>query len=160
FPNCDIILEMKKVEFISNSSKETKKLGKYFVSQILKILPLDKALVISLTGELGSGKTTFIQGMSEGLKIKAQINSPSFVIMKKFDLLFREVKSFYHFDLWRITKKDLLDLGFEEILKDPSNIVVLEWAEKAQDILPKDSISIEFKHLSLNQRKIIFKFPI
>jgi tRNA threonylcarbamoyladenosine biosynthesis protein TsaE len=160
FPNCGIILEMKKIEFISDSSKETQELGKYFISQILKILPLDKALVISLTGDLGSGKTTFIQGISKGLKIKQQINSPSFVIMKKFKLPYKKIKNFYHFDLWRITKEDLLSLGFKEILNDPSNIVVLEWAEKAQDILPQSSILIEFRHLSLNKRKIIFKFPI
>ena len=48
FPNCGIILEMKKIEFISDSSKETQELEKYFISQILKVLPLDKALVISL----------------------------------------------------------------------------------------------------------------
>jgi len=85
---------MKKIEFITDSSKETQELGKYFISQILKILPLDKALVISLTGDLGSGKTTFIQGMSKGLKIKEQINSPSFVIMKKFELPYKKSKIF------------------------------------------------------------------
>jgi len=121
----------------------------------------EKAIVIGLTGELGSGKTTFLQGFAKGLGIKEKILSPTFVIMRKFKI--RENSwsnsckfvNYYHIDCYRIEKpKEILSLGFKEIISNPQNIVAVEWADRIREILPKDTFWLKFKIISKNSRKI------
>ncbi len=127
------------------------KVGKYLSNEILKeILENKKAIVIGLEGDLGSGKTTFVQGIAKGLGIKGKITSPTFVIMKKYDFL-------YHIDCYRIKSKDLLELDFKEIIKQSGNIVVIEWAERIKKVLPKDVIWMKFEYLDKDKRKIIYE---
>lgn len=114
-----------------------------------------RAVVIGLEGELGSAKTTFIQGMAEELGIKEAVNSPTFVIFKKYAVNSAAIRWFYHFDCYRIdSEKDILALGFKEIVSQPENLVVIEWAEKIKKILPKDCLIIRFSHLEENKRRI------
>ncbi len=97
------------------------------------------ALILSLEGDLGGGKTTFLQGFAKGLGIKEKILSPTFVIMRKSKIKNQKSKfnNFYHIDCYRIQKpKEILDLGWKEIIKNPRNIVAVEWAEKISKILP------------------------
>lgn len=133
------------VEIVTKSSAETKKLAQ-ILAEFIK-----PPLVIGLEGELGSGKTTFIQGLAKGLGIREKILSPTFVLMKK-------IFHFYHIDCYRLNKpKDLLDLELKRILKDPKNIVVIEWADKVKKILPKENyLQIKFKHIDAKKRKISF----
>jgi tRNA threonylcarbamoyladenosine biosynthesis protein TsaE len=116
------------------------------------------ALVLGLKGDLGAGKTTFIQGLAEGLKIKEPILSPTFVILKRFDLSGRSagrLKNLYHMDCYRIDgAEDLVGINFEEIIKDKGNLIVIEWAEKIKEILPEDSVWLKFDHLGGDRRKI------
>jgi len=127
------------------------KVGKYLSNEILKeILENKKAIVIGLEGDLGSGKTTFVQGIAKGLGIKGKITSPTFVIMRKYDFL-------YHIDCYRIKSKDLLELDFKEIIKQSGNIVVIEWAERIKKVLPKDVIWMKFEYLDKDKRKIIYE---
>jgi len=89
---------------------------------------------------LGSGKTTFVQGFLRGLGIKKKITSPTFVIAKNY-------KQAYHIDCYRIKKADeLLKLGLREVLENPQNIVLIEWAEKIKKILPKNFVWLKFEH--------------
>jgi len=135
------------MEIITENAKETQKVGEILAQEIAKSKTANrKALVIGLEGELGSGKTTFIQGLAKGLKIKERITSPTFVIIRK-------IGWFYHIDCYRVKPRDLLDLGFKEIISRP-NLVVIEWAERARKILPKNSLWIKFKHLGQGKRKI------
>lgn len=133
---------------ITKSSKETQKLGQDLAkSKNIRFL--------ALFGNLGSGKTTFAQGFAKGLGIGERIISPSFIIVRKYEL---ENRNFYHIDLYRIeNQNDIRGLGLEEIFNDPQNIVVIEWAEKMKDLLPKKRIEIYFDYLKENQRKITFK---
>ncbi len=101
--------------------------------------------VIALVGELGAGKTTFTQGFARGLGIKDKIISPTFVLI-------RQHGNFYHIDLYRLN--DFKDLGLEEILSNKNNIVLIEWAEKIKDLLPKNTIWIYFKIIKNNKREI------
>lgn len=135
---------MNNIEIITENAKETQRVGEILAQEIKKG---QKALIIGLEGELGSGKTTFIQGLAKGLKIKERITSPTFVIMKK-------IGWFYHIDCYRVKSKDLLDLGFREIISQP-NLVVIEWAEKIKKILPKNTFWIKFEYLDKNKRKMI-----
>lgn len=140
------------LRIVTKSAQETKKAGEFLAQEIIKS---KKTLIIGLEGELGSGKTTFIQGMAKGLKIKERITSPTFVIMKKFKFgPVSHLKYFYHIDCYRVQSKDLLDLGFKEIISQP-NIVVIEWAEKIKKILPKDTFWIRFEYLDKYKREII-----
>ena len=74
------------MEYLTKSPSETKNLGERIAKKVLKTKPKEKAFVIGLIGELGGGKTTFLQGFARGLGIKEKILSPSFVIMKRFDI--------------------------------------------------------------------------
>jgi len=163
---------MKERVEITNNSAETQQLAKDLIKELLldsRVKPENdtmgenrkKAIVIGLEGELGSGKTTFIQGIAEELGIKELVNSPTFVIFKKYAikkqvLSFKfQVSKFYHFDCYRInSEKDILDLGFKEIISQPENLVVVEWAEKIGKIMPKDCLRIKFSHLGEDKRKI------
>lgn len=143
-------------EIITKTAQETKKIGQDLAEKIAKSQPKgNQALVIGLEGELGSGKTTFVQGLAQGLDIKESITSPTFVILKKQELKGGNWKNFYHIDCYRINKSDdLLDLDFKEIISQ-SNIVVVEWAERVKEILPQNTKWIKFEYLSQNKRKII-----
>lgn len=137
------------MEIITQNSRETKKAGGILAEKILKN---KKKVILGLEGDLGSGKTTFIQGLARGLKIKEKIASPTFVIFKKYSV---QKRNFYHIDCYRINSSDdLIDLGFEEILKSDKNIIVIEWAERIKDILPKNILWIKFEYLNQNKRKL------
>ena len=151
-----------KKEFITSSPIETKNLAK----EILKFKPKRGAFVIGLKGELGSGKTTFAQGFAKSLGIKERILSPTFVLCKKFQISnpksqtnpksqIPKFKYFYHFDFYRIIKsEEILSLGFKEIISNPKNIVLIEWADKIKKIMPKNTLWINFKLIDKSFRKL------
>lgn len=133
-------------EFFIKNEKETRKIAKILAQEILKS---KKGIIIGLEGELGSGKTTFIKAFAKGLGIKRRLTSPTFVLMKKY-------KNFYHFDCYRIKDyKDILELDFKEIISNPKNIIVIEWAEKIKKILPKHTIWLKFNIVSEKERRVI-----
>lgn len=120
--------------------------------------------VLGLVGELGSGKTVFVKGLAQGLGIKQNITSPTFVLLKPYSLSLPEasrrgIKKFIHADCYRLDKpEELLAIGIEEYLNNPNCITVIEWAEKIKKILPKRTIWINFKfgkkpgrHMSQNK---------
>ena len=134
---------------ITKNERETKKVARMLAQEIIKKpLKTKGAVVIGLQGELGAGKTRFVQGFAKGLGIRQRLTSPTFVLMKKY-------KNLYHIDCYRIDKpKDLLDLDFKEIVSNPDNIILIEWAEKVRKILPKDTIWIKFEIINFKERKI------
>ena len=143
--------------FETNSGKETKKLGEILAKELVKIKTEKTALVLALSGELGAGKTTFVQGLAKGLGIKEKIKSPTFLITKRYALRAKRYKNFYHIDAYRLKKpKDILSLGWREISDDPKNVIVIEWAKHVAKVLPARHIDINFKHISENKRKIEF----
>jgi len=140
---------------ISKSEEETKRIGKE-LAQSTKNLKTEKALVISLFGDLGGGKTTFTQGFGQGLNIREKILSPTFVIMKRFEIQESRFSNFYHIDCYRIKdEKDLSSLEFREILEDSRNIIIVEWAERIQKVLPKQRIDVSFSFVDEKTRKIV-----
>ncbi len=149
-----------KHEYLTIGPSQTKRSGKSLAKKILKISPPKRAVVIGLEGDLGGGKTTFLQGFAKGLGIKEKVLSPTFVIYKKFHIpnsIFQNPKfqNFYHIDCYRVEKpKELLLLGFKKIVSNPQNIVAIEWMEKVKKILPKKIILIKFKFVDKNKRKI------
>ena len=141
-------------KYITKSAFQTKKLGEKLARQVLKNAPKEKAFIIGLKGDLGGGKTCFLQGFAKGLGIKEKILSPTFVILKKF--LCGASGYFYHIDSYRIKNpKELLGLNFKKICAGPKSIVAIEWADRVQKIMPKRSLWIEFEFVSQNTRRII-----
>jgi tRNA threonylcarbamoyladenosine biosynthesis protein TsaE len=148
---------------ITKSAKETKKIASRFARQILRCPKLSlgqgaAAAVIALTGNLGSGKTVFIQGFAKGLSIKENITSSTFVLMRVYALHVMRYARLIHIDAYRIEKpKELIDLGFKNLLCDSKNIILIEWAERIKGILPKDCVIINFEHINKNTRRISIK---
>jgi tRNA threonylcarbamoyladenosine biosynthesis protein TsaE len=154
------------MELRSESAKETKKIGESFAKEILKLSPQKRAVLVCLEGNLGGGKTTFAQGFAKGLGIKEKILSPTFIIYRKSQIPMTKPQSnpksqipsfekLYHFDCYRIKKsEDILELGFREIISNPKNIVLIEWPEKINKILPKNVQWIDFKFVEENIRTI------
>jgi len=137
---------------------ETKKLGFLLAKAVLESGKRRRALVFTLAGELGAGKTNFIQGFAAGLGIEGTVNSPTFVILKKYPLEnLKNIKTFYHIDCYRLgSESDLAQLGVEKILADPANVVAIEWPEIAKNVLPRDALSINFEVFGNDSRRIVF----
>ncbi len=106
--------------------------------------------VITLTGDLGAGKTTFTKGIGKGLDIKRIINSPTFTILKVYEGRL----TLNHFDAYRLEDSDD-DLGFEEIFDD-EGVSVIEWPHFIDDIIPKERLEIEIIKENDNTRTLTF----
>jgi tRNA threonylcarbamoyladenosine biosynthesis protein TsaE len=117
-----------------------------------------KAVVIGLIGDLGSGKTVFAKGFAKGLGVKECVVSPTFVLERIYKLKTKNYKLFIHIDAYRIEKsKEIADLGFKDLIRDCRNIVLIEWADRIKNILPKGCIIVKFEHINKNKRKITIK---
>jgi tRNA threonylcarbamoyladenosine biosynthesis protein TsaE len=149
---------MKKNNLTENSS-QTKTIGKTLAEEIIKLENRKKALVLGLRGDLGGGKTTFMQGFAKGLKIRDKVLSPTFLIMRKFKVNNSGFDFLYHFDCYRcLSEKEVINMDFKKIIDDPKNIVVIEWAEKIKSLLPKTTLWIDFDFIDCNKRKIVINF--
>ena len=147
-----------KITKITNNSLETILFGEEIAKKILKNRQNKKAQILALYGDLGAGKTTFLQGFAKGLGIKERVLSPTFVIFKKFKIQDSFFNLFYHVDCYRLKdSKDLLGLGFEEFSSNSKNIIAIEWAEIIEDILPENKISIHFEFKDEKKRIITIK---
>ncbi len=133
----------------SSSVNETKKIAKQIAKKYLK-----NSRVFTLSGELGVGKTTFVQGFAQALGIKDKVISPTFVIIREHKL--KDSKMLYHVDLYRL--EDTSNIGLEEMLKDPNSIVLVEWSEKLRQQLPKETTKISIKKISENGREILVEY--
>lgn len=126
---------------------ETKKAALNFLKILPKIKDKKRATVIGLYGNLGAGKTTFTQFVAKELGVSRTIISPTFVIERIYGLNKKGVpfKKLIHIDAYRLDNpEELLVLGFKEILKDKNNLILIEWADKVFEILPKDHFKIFF----------------
>ncbi len=110
---------------------------------------------IALTGELGSGKTHFVKGVAAGVGVDSSIRvtSPTYTIMN----VYAGRLPLYHFDLYRLAGSgDVSDLGFEEYFYG-AGVSIVEWAERLQDVLPGERLSVTFDYLDEDVRKITVK---
>ncbi|PKN36743.1 MAG: tRNA (adenosine(37)-N6)-threonylcarbamoyltransferase complex ATPase subunit type 1 TsaE [Deltaproteobacteria bacterium HGW-Deltaproteobacteria-2] len=138
-----------KIEIISASAQET-----WEIAQVIGA-KLREGDVLALSGELGSGKTCFTGGLARGLGVsdKYQITSPTFTLINEYPARCK----LYHFDVYRLNSySEFEDLGYEEYFCG-KGIVVIEWAEKINQILPADSFFISFEYIDENTRKIVIK---
>jgi tRNA threonylcarbamoyladenosine biosynthesis protein TsaE len=146
---------------ISRAPKATLKVASYLAHKLLKLGRGKKARVVALFGELGSGKTVFARGFLKALGVRERIISPTFVFVRTYKLP-RNQGGFaraYHFDLYRVRSLgDLRQIALKEALRHSQNVVLLEWAERAEKILPKDAIRVRFSH-GKNERERVIVMP-
>ena len=147
-----------KIKVISESPKETQKIASFFIQAILRQYnPKRNGLIISLEGPLGGGKTEFLKGIAKFLKLKEKVFSPTFLIMKSFPCKTRFLKTLWHLDFYRIEKsKEIKELDFLGIIKNPQNLIFIEWGNKIKKILPKSHLKIKFKITGENTRILEF----
>ena len=127
-----------------NSEKECKILGRNISNK------LKAGDVISLEGNLGSGKTTFVKGILQGLNYKYDVTSPTFTLINEYDADLKVI----HIDFYRENNiKRWKEIGIDEYMYS-DNLVIIEWGNMINDILPDNIIRIYFEHITLNQRKI------
>ena len=135
---------------ISHSSGETFNIAKKFAKQ------LEPGAVVALYGDLGSGKTTFVQGICKAFEVRDNVSSPTFTLINEYSGRL----PIYHFDFYRIENlHEIWQLGCEEYFQG-DGICLIEWAEKVEKLLPEKRIEIRFKHVapqSPNKRKIIIQ---
>lgn len=142
----------KSKKYLSNSVADTYKLGFELARTF------SGGEVIAMYGDLGAGKTALTQGLAFGLGVKAMVNSPTFNIIKIYEIKGATIKEFAHIDAYRLsTENDLLDIGIEDYLGKSQTVTVIEWANIVEKLLPDHAIKIFFTNISLKQRQIIIK---
>lgn len=142
----------------THSTEETKAVARVFAQELLRD-PLvgKKATVVALIGELGGGKTTFAQGFAQGLDVEGSVKSPTFVLMRRFPLIKKKFSDFYHLDCYRLEKEEeARTVGLPEVIANPRNLVLIEWAERVKNMLPRQTITISFSHVDEHTREINF----
>ncbi len=106
---------------------------------------LSIGMVVAMTGDLGTGKTTFTQGFAKGLGIKERVSSPTFKIVSEY--VGTNIK-LYHIDCYRLkNENEFLMIGGENYLDPTDGITIIEWSEKILKIIPEDSIRLHFKRV-------------
>lgn len=136
-------------KYISNSPRETQDFAKKLAKDFKKT-----GGIIALTGELGAGKTTFVQGFAKGLGIKEKIISPTFVLIRQHKIPNSD-NFLFHIDLYRLEEKvNPKTLGLEDMLKNKENIILIEWGEKIKELSAKETFWINFRKQTNDSRKI------
>jgi tRNA threonylcarbamoyladenosine biosynthesis protein TsaE len=163
------------LDIISHSSAQTQRLG----MRLGNLLQGGELLL--LDGQLGTGKTTFTQGLAQGMDITETINSPTFTLLKEYagrslppseippdgerqakrrqgrSQRLQQGPALYHFDLYRLDDpEEILDLGFEDYFNSGNGACVVEWADKAEALWPAERLHIRMKALSETKRNLLF----
>ena len=174
------------MDIISKNTEDTNKIAKDFLKRITnsKGKLQEKATICGLYGDLGAGKTTFMQYLAKHMGMKRKVNSPTFVIMKKYKLPMLKnsarksflanktkpvsagknlhkmpaFKYLFHLDAYRLkNEKELLHLGWEEIIGDNENLIFIEWPENIIKAMPKKHHRIHISHTKEGHRKFEIK---
>lgn len=138
------------LEKLTSSESETILLGCFFSKY------LSPGDVVALFGDVGSGKTIFVKGVCEGLKVTEPVNSPTFIILNDYTGWMADRKILiHHFDFYRVGKaKDIEELGIDEYVGAADSITLIEWSEHIQDHLREKYWKVVFQKQNENTRKI------
>lgn len=119
------------------------------------LVPTSGASVIALSGDLGAGKTQFAKGVALELGITRTVTSPTFLIMRSYETSRGPWKRLFHFDCYRLDDpEELRALGWDDIVRNPEHIVLIEWAQRVSVLLPPDTMWIDMDVLSPTRRSI------
>ena len=134
---------------ISRSPEETQAAGERLGAR------LEKGAVVACVGELGAGKTCFLQGLARGLGVGSAVTSPTFVLVNEYAGRLRV----HHLDAYRTDSlAELIDIGVEEFLHG-DGVTVIEWADKLRPLLPPSTITVTITGLGDEPRRIVIDAP-
>ncbi|MDP3661722.1 MAG: tRNA (adenosine(37)-N6)-threonylcarbamoyltransferase complex ATPase subunit type 1 TsaE [bacterium] len=142
-----------RITMISKSISNTAQFAQEFLAGLCS--RTDAATIVGLYGDLGSGKTSFVQQVAKILGVHGSVQSPTFVIIKNYKLKIKNFDTLVHIDAYRLDSgADLKKLGWDALAGDPTNLIFIEWAERAADILPLDHARLHFEFVDDTTRKI------
>ena len=135
---------------ISNSPEITETIGQELGTR------LRGGEVIELVSDLGGGKTTFVRGIARGLGSHDAVASPTFTISRQYRT---GELTLYHFDFYRLSEPGIVAAELTEVINDPKAIVVIEWGEIVENVLPVDRLTVTFQSTGETIRQLIFNYP-
>ncbi|MGQ9904379.1 MAG: tRNA (adenosine(37)-N6)-threonylcarbamoyltransferase complex ATPase subunit type 1 TsaE [Anaerolineae bacterium] len=144
------VLEPLSFECVSHSEEQTQRLG----ARLASALPAHA--IIALSGPLGAGKTQFARGVGLGWGASQPLRSPTFTLVQEHHRA-ADDHTLYHIDLYRIEhESDIATLGLDEVLDDETGIAIVEWAERAESLIPDDAIKVKFEIIHESKRRLVF----
>jgi len=129
----------------TQSPEQTERLG-YALAALIP-----SGTVVALRGELASGKTCLVRGMARRYASGVPVHSPTFTLVNEYG----DSPRLYHIDLYRLSREEVADLGYEELF-EPEGITVVEWAERAEGLLPVRRLDIFLEHAGGDRRRLTF----
>ncbi len=144
------ILNQNTFEFVSRNADQTRRLGARLGTL------LQGGDVLALEGNLGAGKTVLAQGVGRGWGAQEPLISPTFVLIRRHERL-HDSQKLYHIDFYRLQSAEIASLGLEEILGAPGAIAVIEWADRAPEIIPEEHLWITLRWLDEYRRTLTFR---
>lgn len=135
--------------------RQINEIAQQVVDCVVASKKLDHATIVALSGDLGAGKTTLTQAIARSLGVVENIQSPTFVILKRYALHDTRYTSLIHIDAYRLrSASELEKLNWQEYVSNPDNLIVIEWPEQVAELLPEQTIRINLEHVSDAERKI------
>jgi tRNA threonylcarbamoyladenosine biosynthesis protein TsaE len=135
------------VTIVTHSPEETEELGLILAS----LLP--KGSVVALRGDLASGKTCLVRGMAAGFVQGDEVHSPTFTLVNEYG---DDGTKLYHVDLYRLGgAEEIADLGYAELF-DSDGICAVEWADRAEPLLPSSRLDVSLEHVDAECRRLTF----
>lgn len=137
-------------EFISHNLADTAKIAQNLLSN------LGDKNILALSGNLGAGKTTFVKFLAACLGVKENITSPTFVLLKVYEIEKQRYQKFVHVDCYRLDgNEDLVDIGLQDYVSDDGNLVLIEWADKISNLPKEKVLQVKIEILGETSRKFI-----
>src|SRR3989344_3955156 len=142
----------------TRSREELRNLAHDFVATLE---PGKEATLVALYGELGAGKTAFVKEVAFVLGVKETVTSPTFVLQKIYPLENKKFEWLIHIDAYRLERsEELKQLRWQEIVANPKNLIVLEWADRVEELLPRDAVRIRFRFVDETTREVTIEAGI
>jgi len=136
------------------NKSDLKNIGEEIIEKA-KSFKKNKATILTFSGDLGTGKTTLTKEIAKSLRVKKEVISPTFVIMKIYEIKDNVWKKLIHIDAYRLEKEKSLEfMGWNKIISNKENLIIIEWPEMIKSHIPKDIISINLIHKDENTRII------
>ena len=144
------------MEFLIKTEEELAGVAEEVIEALLNQPLRSQATVLALIGELGAGKTAFTKYLLKALGVTDLVSSPTFILMRPYPLVHENFSVAYHIDVYRLEEpvQELEKLGIEEILKDPKHLVIIEWADMVEGLLPRDAVKMRMGHEGETSRLI------
>lgn len=133
-------------ECLTHSPEETERLG----TRLARLLP--QGAVVALRGDLAAGKTCLVRGMAACFAEGTAIHSPTFTLVNEYG----DMRKLYHLDLYRLSTDEVADLGYEELFES-DGVTAIEWAERAEPLLPRRRLDVYLSHAGGDRRRLVFE---